>query len=308
MHENYKIHLEVFEGPLDLLLYLVKKDEVDIYDVCLERLTKQFLAYIETASRFDIELAGEFFVMAATLIYLKSRELLPVDQQPPPGDEEEDEEDPRWELIRQLIEYKKFKEAAGELQIREIEQERIFPRRPPPSQKPDTSKPLTAANILDLLCAFDRILKRVQQAGELREVFDENFTVADKINHILALLEAGRVVEFSALFPETASRVEMVVTFLALLELVRMKQILAEQLTPLGQILLKRRPGAPPLGSFTDNEEISSEKIVNENPGDAAAIGQPLSAPSNTQIKHTSASDQLSGQSLTKTGTFVHAS
>lgn len=251
MQPDYKVHLEVFEGPLDLLLYLVKKDEVDIYDVCLERLTKQFLAYIDTAARLDIELAGDFFVMAATLIYIKSRELLPADQQPPPADED-DEEDPRWELIRQLIEYKKFKEAAGELQIREMEQERVFPRRPPPPPKPETPPPLGTVTILDLLRAFDKVLKRVQQAGEMREVVDDNFTVADKISHILSLLDEGRVIEFSALFRENASRVEMVVTFLALLELVRMKQILAEQLTPLGQILLRRRPGAPPPGSLPE--------------------------------------------------------
>lgn len=252
MQSEYKVHLEVFEGPLDLLLYLVRKDEVDIYDVCLERLTKQFLAYIETAARLDIELAGEFFVMAATLIYIKSRELLPADQQPPPADGDEDEEDPRWELIRQLIEYKKFKEAAGELQLREIEQERIFPRRPPPPPKSDTPTLLPGqASVLDLLRAFDKVLQRARAAAETPEVLDDNYTVADKISHILRLLQDDHVIEFSSLFPAAASRVEMVVTFLALLELVRMKQILAEQLTPLGQILLKRRPDAPPPHAFT---------------------------------------------------------
>src|SRR6266567_3894557 len=126
---EYKVQFEVFEGPLDLLLYLIKKEEVDIYEVNLTRLATQFLEYIETMRLLDLELAGEFLVMAATLMYIKSRELLPVDQQVQAEGEEEGE-DPRWELIRQLVEYKKFKDAASHLRDREAEQENIFPRLP----------------------------------------------------------------------------------------------------------------------------------------------------------------------------------
>ena len=126
METDYKVKLEVFEGPLDLLLYLIKQDEIDIYDISIERITRQYLEYLQAFKELNIELAGEFIVMAANLIYLKSRSLLPVDQQPPEEDTEED--DPRWDLIRQLIEYKKFKEAAAELHQRELEQERIFAR------------------------------------------------------------------------------------------------------------------------------------------------------------------------------------
>src|SRR5437762_10591385 len=126
METDYKVKLEVFEGPLDLLLYLIKQDEIEIYDISLERITSQYLEYLQAFKELNIELAGEFIVMAANLIYLKSRSLLPLDQQPP--EEDAGEEDPRWELIRQLIEYKKFKEAAAELHLRELEQERIFPR------------------------------------------------------------------------------------------------------------------------------------------------------------------------------------
>jgi Uncharacterized conserved protein len=127
MEADYKVKLEVFEGPLDLLLYLIKQDEIDIYDISLERITRQYLEYLQAFKELNIELAGEFIVMAANLIYLKSRSLLPIDQQPPEEDAEED--DPRWDLIRQLIEYKKFKEAAAELHLRQIEQERIFRER-----------------------------------------------------------------------------------------------------------------------------------------------------------------------------------
>src|SRR6267143_5912306 len=126
MQTDYKVKLDIFEGPLDLLLYLIKQDEIDIYEISLERITSQYLEYLQAFKELNIGIAGEFIVMAANLIYLKSRSLLPVDQQPP--EEDAGEDDPRWELIRQLIEYKKFKEAAAELHLRELEQERIFPR------------------------------------------------------------------------------------------------------------------------------------------------------------------------------------
>src|SRR5438046_9068267 len=127
METDYKVKLGVFEGPLELLLYLIKQDEIDIYDISIERITRQYLEYLQTFKELNIELAGEFIVMAANLIYLKSRSLLPIDQQPPA--EEAEEDDPRWDLIRQLVEYKKFKEAAVNLHALELEQERIFARQ-----------------------------------------------------------------------------------------------------------------------------------------------------------------------------------
>src|SRR5437879_11930865 len=126
METDYKVQLEVVAGPLYLLMYLIKWDEIDMYDISIERITRQYLEYLQAFKELKIDIAGEFVVMAANLIYLKSRSLLPLDQQPPEEDAEED--DPRWDLIRQLIEYKKFKEAAAQLQLREVEQERIFAR------------------------------------------------------------------------------------------------------------------------------------------------------------------------------------
>src|SRR6266581_5465646 len=126
---EYKVKFEVFEGPLDLLLYLIKKEEVDIYEVNLTALATQFIEYIDTMRLLDLEIAGEFLVMASTLMYIKSRELLPVDQQAQVEGEDEGE-DPRWELIRQLVEYKKFKDAAAQLQVLEARQEDVFPRVP----------------------------------------------------------------------------------------------------------------------------------------------------------------------------------
>src|SRR5438045_44999 len=121
---EYKVQFEVFEGPLDLLLYLVKKEEVDIYEVNLTKIATQFIQYIELMRELDLDVAGEFLVMASTLMYIKSRELLPKDQQAV-VEEEEEGDDPRWELIRQLVEYKKFKDAAVNLQTREADQDNI---------------------------------------------------------------------------------------------------------------------------------------------------------------------------------------
>src|SRR5216117_3905224 len=133
---EYKVQFEIFEGPLDLLLYLVKKEEVDIYEVNLTKIATQFIEYIELMRELDLEVAGEFLVMASTLMYIKSRELLPVDQQVL-AEGEEDETDPRWELIRQLVEYKKFKDAAAQLQVLEARQEHVFPRLPCPPEFKD---------------------------------------------------------------------------------------------------------------------------------------------------------------------------
>lgn len=240
MDGEYKVRLDVFEGPLDLLLYLVKRDEVSIYDISLEKITKEYLSYIEAFRMLDIEVAGEFIVMAANLIYIKSRTLLPAQQQPPEDDAEDD--DPRWELIRQLIEYKKFKDAAAQLQMREVQRERLFARLP---EKPDFEDlgtvPLGEVGIFDLINAFQRVLKKIEGRKEdLREIFEENFTVGDKIEMILARTAQQRVVKFDDLFAGAASRAEIVVTFLALLELIRQKQLRVAQPEAFGEIEVAR--------------------------------------------------------------------
>src|SRR6516225_2486915 len=221
MEIDYKVRLEVFEGPLDLLLYLIKREEVDVYDISIERITKQYLEYLDTFRMLDLELAGEFVVMAATLIYIKSRSLLPVHQQPP--EEEADEEDPRWDLIRQLVEYKKFKDAATYLHQRELLQEGIISRVPDKPDFGDLAALLkTEVGIFDLINAFQKVLRRIaSQRENLREIFEENFTVSEKIEHILTVLRRISRVAFSELFAQAASRTEVVVTFLALLELIR---------------------------------------------------------------------------------------
>ncbi|MBV9273578.1 MAG: segregation/condensation protein A [Verrucomicrobia bacterium] len=240
MDTDYKVKIEVFEGPLDLLLYLIKKDEVDIYSVSIERITNQYLEYLNTFRMLDLEIAGEFVVMAANLIYIKSRSLLPVDQEPP--EEESDEEDPRWDLIRQLIEYKKFKDAAMQLQRWEIAQEGIIPRI---AGKPTLNDAETLlkeeVGIFDLISAFQKVLRKLEKRREdLREIFEENFTVSEKIDFILETITPKRPTTFSSLFAAAASRTEIVVTFLALLELMRLKQLRVIQVAPFADIEIER--------------------------------------------------------------------
>jgi len=237
MSSEYKVKLEVFEGPLDLLLYLIKKDEVDIYDISIERITQQYLEFMEAFKILDLEIAGEFVVMAANLIYIKSRSLLPLHVQPP--EEEAEEDDPRWELVRQLIEYKKFKDAAAQLGKRELEQSNLFTRLPEGADSP-VERPLGDVSVFDLISAFNNVLKRIQQRVDLREIFEENFTVSDKIDLIMKLTGSGVPLFFNELFSSAASRTEIVVTFLALLELIRLKQLTARQDDPFGDIELRR--------------------------------------------------------------------
>jgi segregation and condensation protein A len=227
MDVDYKVKLEVFEGPLDLLLYLIKQDEIDIYDISLERITSQYLEYLQAFKELNIELAGEFIVMAANLIYLKSRSLLPRDQQPPEEDASED--DPRWELIRQLIEYKKFKEAASELNLRALEQERIFVRETALTSTVQEPLRLGEVGIFQLIGAFQTVIKRIEARQDVQEIFSERFTVSEKIDSILQRIATGNHFRFSDLFGGAASRVEVVVTFLALLELIRLRQVRAIQ-------------------------------------------------------------------------------
>ena len=228
MESDYKVKLEIFEGPLDLLLYLIKRDELDIYEISIERITRQYLEYLQAFKELNIDVAGEFVVMAANLIYMKSRSLLPADQQPP--DEDADEDDPRWDLIRQLIEYKKFKDAASQLHVRELEQEKMFGRiGGGPIAIENAPLRLGEVGIFQLINAFQIVIKRVEAREDLREMFGEHFTVSDKIDMILHRLSEGTSVLFSELFAAIASRVEIVVTFLALLELIRLKQVRATQ-------------------------------------------------------------------------------
>jgi len=234
---DFKIQFEVFEGPMDLLLFLVKKQEVDIYDANMTELAHQFLGYLDIMKTLDLDLAGEFIVMASTLMYIKSRELLPVDQQIEDENEEEIE-DPRWELIRKLVEYKRFKDVTTDLQKLEFEQEKVYTRRPgsiPLDPLPMDNR--LEASIFDLIGAVDRVLQQYfSREAAKREIVDDQWSISEKIVVIRHRLGEAKRLRFSELFNEAGSRGEIVATFLALLELVRLKQLLAMQSEVFGEI------------------------------------------------------------------------
>jgi len=281
---EYKVQFEVFEGPLDLLLYLIKKEEVDIYEVNLTKLATQFIEYIDLMRQFDLEIAGEFLVMASTLMYIKSRELLPVDQQVQVEGEEEGE-DPRWELIRQLVEYKKFKDAAARLQVLEAEQENIFPRVPgklefenaAPPPKPDVS-------IFDLLNAVSGVLQRFNKRENLGDIFEDKWTVSEKIEFILKMIAGRGSVRFDELFAGAASRTEVICTFLALLELIRLRQLVCAQSEPFAEIEISRAApaatvaaGVPPAveGGVSPSGNAPGMPANPEIPADSPSGGTP---------------------------------
>lgn len=266
---DYKVKFEVFEGPLDLLLYLIKKQEVDIYQVNLTQLATQFIEYIEVMRLLDLEIAGEFLVMAATLMYLKSRELLPKEQQVTP-EGEDDEDDPRWELIRQLVEYKKFKDTAAQLQSLELRQEQVFPRLPvKPEFDPEPAQ--ATASVFDLLTAVNAILKRLQTREDLRDIFEDKWSVSEKIESIRLVLSERPRVKFSELFAGAITRTEVVVTFLALLELIRLKQLAAVQDEPFGEIEICPAVQPPSEAPAPEGQSESAGEIPGSEAGTAAA-------------------------------------
>ena len=262
---EYKVQFEVFEGPLDLLLYLIKKEEVDIYEVNLTKLATQFIEYIDLMRQFDLEVAGEFLVMASSLMFIKSRELLPVEQQV--AVEEEDEgEDPRWELIRQLVEYRKFKDAAAQLQNLEERQENVFPRLPVKIKFEEADAPASpSVSIFDLLNAVNSVLKRFQEkeAGT-REIYEDKWTVSEKMEFILGIITERGAVKFSELFATAANRSEVVCTFLALLELIRLKQLACLQPEPFAEIEISRAviPTVVPEAGIEDSHPASESAVV----------------------------------------------
>ena len=274
---EYKVQFEVFEGPLDLLLYLIKKEEVDIYEVNLTKLATQFIEHVELMRAFDLEVAGEFLVMASTLMFIKSRELLPVEQQVVVEDEGESE-DPRWELIRQLVEYKKFKDAAAQLQTLELRQENIFPRRPGKIDFENAEVPAKAeAGIFDLLNAVNTVLKRFQQkeAGT-REIFEDKWTVSEKMESVLATITGRGPVKFSELFATAANRSEVVCTFLALLELIRLKQLQCLQPEPFAEIEISRSEKIVP--------QADSQITAPISPDEPAAAAPQMDPPAASEV------------------------
>jgi len=238
--EEYKVKLEVFEGPLDLLLYLIKKDELEVHNIPIETITTQYMQYMDLMKMLDLNIAGEFIVMAATLMMIKSRMLLPVEDRP---ELEAEEEDPRWDLVRQLVEYKKFKDAALHLEELETRREDIFGRDGANAvlgKEPEVA--LHDVGLFDLISAFNEALKNVK-SEELREIFSERFTVAEKIEALADRLKKDGKFSVSKMFEGMRSRQEIACTFLALLELIRLCQARAVQEETYGEIWIESADG-----------------------------------------------------------------
>lgn len=230
MEEIYNIKIPVFEGPLDLLLHLIRENKIDIYDIPIAIITHQYLQYIKIMKELDLDIAGEFLVMAATLIHIKSRMLLPPDEEAPP----EEQEDPRHELIQKLIEYQAFKEAALSLRQREDEWTRVFQREPLSDEKDDEGIYLSDVNLFDLLEAFKKILDT--SPPEVATITKETLTVKDKMSLIMEMLEGQEAIRFEEFFKDGITRSQLIVTFIALLELIRLGLLRAYQEREFGNI------------------------------------------------------------------------
>jgi segregation and condensation protein A len=234
---SYQIKLEVFEGPLDLLLHLIKKHELDIYSIPVALITQQYLEYLGLMKSLDMEIAGDFLVMASTLTHIKSRMLLPPSENP---DGEEDGVDPRAELIRRLLEYKSFKEAAGSLATKEETWSQVYsrPAENAPDLPADDEPLLFDFHLFDLLAALKDVMARVPDAGF--EVTAEAVSITEKISMILSRLEIVESLLFADLFEGSTSRAQVIGTFLALLELIKTRVIRAVQIEQFGAIRIMK--------------------------------------------------------------------
>src|SRR5438093_1617209 len=214
------LHLDGFEGPLDLLLHLIKREEIDIWDIPIARITEQYLEYLELMKDLNINVAGEWLVMAATLIYIKSRMLLPPD--PSAAAQEETQEDPRTELVYQLLEHQKFKNAAQMLYTREEVENAVWNK--PPKEVMEEAREVVAVTLFGLLRAFHEIVKRFEERHVL-QVDQEEISIEEKIADIRRLLLVRDTILFSSFFTEAPAKQHLIATFLAILELVRLREI-----------------------------------------------------------------------------------
>lgn len=264
LFDDYKVSLEAFEGPLDLLLHLIRKEEVDIYDIPIGRIASQYLAYLEQMRSLDINVAGEFVVMAATLMVIKSRMLLPQEEQREGEEADAEELDPRLDLVRQLVEYKRFKEAAERFGVLEVWRGAMFGRggaeEPlPAGPEGAAARKLGDIGLEELMKAFRAVLERAKETVSFGHLKLHRWSVPDKMNGLLSRLsvaEGGRL-RFGELFTEGAAKGEIIVTFVALLELLRLRHVRAEQSDLFGEVFIEAIPdGTPdshlPLPSFEE--------------------------------------------------------
>ncbi|MCK5009117.1 MAG: segregation/condensation protein A [Deltaproteobacteria bacterium] len=248
---TYKVTLDIFEGPLDLLLYLIKKNEVDIYAIPIAVITDQYLEYLDLMKALNLDVVGEFLVMASTLTAIKSRMLLP-----PSEDEEEGDEgiDPRAELMEHLLEYQRYKEAAHQLKDRELLEKDIFTRLQPEEQslQVDKDTAVIEVNLFDLVDALRKVIERKDLAGDFIEVTIEKISVKDKMVEILEKLKENQHITFQSLFDEVTTKYEIIVAFLSILELMRLRAVKVFQVHPYGEIRVISLGGELQMGDVPD--------------------------------------------------------
>ncbi|MHC4470287.1 MAG: segregation and condensation protein A [Planctomycetota bacterium] len=235
---DHRVELEPYSGPLDLLLWLIRQEEVDIHDIPIALILERYLEVVKTLQFLDLDRAGEFLVMASTLMQIKSRSLLPRDE---PLDDEE--LDPRFELVKKLLEYRRFKEVSGSLSERAGEWARRFPpgRAPDVPGVPPDEIPLAEVSLFDLALAFSRVMSEVGVDRDVAIVYDD-VPIETHVREILSTLEARQRIPFSELFPRIDDRVRIAGIFLALLELIRRRRVSALQKAPFEPIELLLRP------------------------------------------------------------------
>jgi segregation and condensation protein A len=228
---TYQITLPYFDGPMDLLLHLIKEHELDIYDIPISKITKEYLAYIEIMQSLNLEIAGDFLVMAATLMQIKSRMLLPIDPTP-----DQPEEDPRLELMRRLIEYKKFRDAAEQLLDMEKNRHHLLPRNVPVDMKEvGEEEHLEEVTLFGLLAAFKDVLIHTQE-DVTAELTRPEITVSQKINDLMDLLQSDQKIVFRPFLTACRTKIEKIVALLALLEMIRLKLVRVFQDKVFGEI------------------------------------------------------------------------
>lgn len=237
---DFSIRLPAFEGPLDLLLYLIRRSEVDIYDIPIEHVTDQYIMILASMDKLDLEIAGEFFIMASTLMYIKSRMLLPKKDQGINEDVEDDDIDPRWELVQQLLEYRKFKEAAEDIRKLILSSNDLIARIGPKDAVEAIERPLKPVDRVDLWNTFNQVLRRLAERIDEGQINAEQVTVADRMEVVLLRIKHEPYFLFSELFESSTTITTIVATFLAVLELTRLNKITLQQDRAFGDIRCMR--------------------------------------------------------------------
>lgn len=258
---DLRIKLPVFEGPLDLLLFLIRKNELDIYDIPIASITSQYVAVLRSMRELDLDIAGEFFVMSATLMEIKSRMLLPRGQAAE-GEADEDPLDPRWELVHQLLQYKKFKEAAGKLDQLAAFQRDLLARRVVHVQADDTERQLQPVDRIEVWNAFNRVLRILAEKLVVGEIKGEEVTVSDKMEELLELIRTHPTFLFTDLFAGKPVTVRVLVaTFIAVLELTRLRKLRVRQTEAYTDIYVEAVTDSPP-PPLPDEPEIARQETL----------------------------------------------